>query len=88
MRSHILGSRLIISDVHIYTGSDYSQSLLDHLAVQSTLSGKTLLLAKTSQYAFALERRQKLGLIRPVVDHPDGRNGDDDGKQTLNDELK
>ena len=83
-----MGSRLIVSDVHVYTGSDCSQSLLDHLAVEGTLPGQALLLTKTSQNAFTLERRQELGLIGPVVDHPDGRNGDDDGKQTLDDELK
>lgn len=48
----------------------------------------TVVHCESMQYAGSFERSKKGRLIRPVVDHPDRANSDNEGDETFNDELR
>lgn len=79
---YILGSVLGLARLYLHL-----QSPLDHTRVELALAGKTLFLSETGQDALPLEGSEELGLIGPVVNHPNGRNGNDNGEEAFNDEL-
>lgn len=81
--------RLGRADVHQHQDVNLPifQGSSDDSPGELALGSQSLLLLESVNNHLLLDRTQESGLLRPVVDHPERSDGDEEGQKTLPDEL-